>query len=304
MGRMEKRMSAVVLSVLLLALGGMLLQDLLSGDDSHIYHITILMDGSEEAYWQNFRLGVDRAARDRNADVRYRTRYEGEAGTAQAKALQSAWESGNDGVILFPVDQPLLEKTLEEAPAGLAITVVGADLENSRVDCTISADPVEMGRTLADAIAQDSITDVLLCLPAQETAAIALRRQGLTQRLTELGIRWSTATATPSDLPALSAGQAVAALEPTLAEALCQAAIQPGSVYGIGSSDLLFHHLEEGTVAALVVQSDYEVGYLSLLSLLDALEGTPPQDQLLSCYTVTAENMFSDPLDQILFPST
>ena len=57
-------------------------------------------------------------------------------------------------------------------------------------------------------------------------------------------------------------------------------------------------------MAALVVQSDYEVGYLSLLSLLDALEGTPPQDQLLSCYTVTAENMFSDPLDQILFPST
>ena len=33
MGRMEKRMSAVVLSVLLLALGGMLLQDLLAGWD-------------------------------------------------------------------------------------------------------------------------------------------------------------------------------------------------------------------------------------------------------------------------------
>ena len=55
--------------------------------------------------------------------------------------------------------------------------------------------------------------------------------------------------------------------------------------------------------AALVVQSDYEAGYLSLLSVLETLEGRRPEDQTLDCYTVTAENMFTDPMDQILFPS-
>ena len=63
-----------------------------------------------------------------------------------------------------------------------------------------------------------------------------------------------------------------------------------------------FCELEDGTVAALVIQSDYDAGYLSLLSVLETLEGRRPEDQTLDCYTVTAENMFTDPMDQILFP--
>ena len=51
-----------------------------------------------------------------------------------------------------------------------------------------------------------------------------------------------------------------------------------------------------------MVQSDYDAGYLSLLSVLESLDGVQPEDQILDCYTVTAENMFSDPMDQILFP--
>ena len=64
----------------------------------------------------------------------------------------------------------------------------------------------------------------------------------------------------------------------------------------------LLRGLEEGTAAALVIQSDYDAGYLSLLSVLETLEGRRPEDQTLDCYTVTAENMFTDPMDQILFP--
>ena len=36
--------------------------------------------------------------------------------------------------------------------------------------------------------------------------------------------------------------------------------------------------------------------------MLETLEGRRPEDQTLDCYTVTAENMFTDPMDQILFP--
>ena len=237
MGRTEKRVFAAVLAVLLLALGGMLLLALPAGDGPPIYHITILTDGSDEAYWQNFRLGADRAARDRNADLRYLSRYEGEPGPAQAQALRGLWEEGDcDGVILLPVDAASLGEALSEAPPELAVAVAGAAPEGGQADCVISADPGEMGRRLA--------------------------------------------------------------------EALCQAAgAGSGPVYGIGSSDLLLHYLEEGTAAALVVQSDYEAGYLSVQGVLDALEGSSPQDRDLACYTVTAETMFTDPLDQILFPS-
>ena len=42
---------------------------------------------------------------------------------------------------------------------------------------------------------------------------------------------------------------------------------------------------------------------LRLVDLQNLLrEGRRPEDQTLDCYTVTAENMFTDPMDQILFP--
>ena len=267
MGRTEKRVFAAVLAVLLLALGGMLLLALPAGDGPPIYHITILTDGSDEAYWQNFRLGADRAARDRNADLRYLSRYEGEPGPAQAQALRGLWEEGDcDGVILLPVDAASLGEALSEAPPELAVAVAGAAPEGGQADCVISADPGEMGRRLAEAIARDGAETAALYLPAQESQAAALRRQGLTRRLEELGVPWTTVEEDGEDL-ALPPGRAAVALEPALAEALCQAAgAGSGPVYGIGSSDLLLHYLEEGTAAALVVQSGYDAGYLSLLA--------------------------------------
>ena len=300
MGRMEKRVFAGVLAALLLALGAMLLQDLLAGDAPRIYHITILLDGSDEAYWQSFRLGADRAARDRNADVGYIFRYEGTPAAAQAQALRQAWEGESDGVILCPLDRTLLEETLSEAPAHLAVVTVGAALEGA--DCAIAAGTEALGRQLAQALAADGVTAVTLYHSPQETETLALRRQAFLQALEELGIACASAAAQPEGVEGLPEGPA-AALEPAMAETLCQAATEAGQVYGIGSSNLLLHYLEEGTAAALVVQSGYDAGYLSLLRLLEALEGGKPQDQTLDCYTATAENMFTDPMDQILFPS-
>ena len=51
-----------------------------------------------------------------------------------------------------------------------------------------------------------------------------------------------------------------------------------------------------------MVQCDYEAGYLSLQSLVGLIEGAGQADRTLSSYTVTAETMFEDPMDQILFP--
>ena len=128
----------------------------------------------------------------------------------------------------------------------------------------------------------------------------ALRRyRGLEERFQERGVVWRTVMATGVEMLPEPNGQPVVALEPGTTEALCT---WGGPVYGIGASNSILSSLKEGTAAALVIQSDYDAGYLSLLSILEALDGTQPEDRVLDCYTVTAENMFTDPMDQILFP--
>lgn len=302
MGRVEKRIFIGVLAVLVLALGAMALQRMFSSDAPTIYHVSVLLDGAGEDYWQNFRRGVDRAAREHNVDVRFLSRYEGEAGPAQVEALRREWEGETDAVVLIPIDGELLAQGLQKAPSDLAAAVAGPALESDRVSCYISADPEEMGRMLADALAADGVGACTVFLSREGVEAAARRYRGLSQRLRELGIACEHITVDLEEEFDLPAGRAAVALEPGMTETLCRKADAVSRVYGVGASNRLLHYMEEGLVKALVVQSDYDAGYLSLLSVLEALEGKQPEGRTLDSYTVTLENLFSDPMDQILFP--
>lgn len=303
MGRVEKRIFAGGLLLLALALGSMLAERLLFQDEAPVYHISVLLDGSGEDYWQNFRMGVERAAQENGADVRILTRYEGEAGPAQAQMLQKEWEGGADGAILIPVEQDILSQTLQAAPAGLAVAVMGPAMSGVEAACTISASNWEMGRRLADAIAADGAASCTLFFSqAGSSEAERERARGMRVRLEELKIpveQQKVDLEEEFDLP--DAG-ALAALTPEVAAGLCLQEGSAGRIYGIGTSNRLLHYVEEGAVAALVVQSDYEAGYLCLSGVLLALEGRRASDRVLDCYTVTRQTLFSDPLEQILFP--
>ena len=87
MSKNERHIFIGVLLVLAAALAVMLLQDTLAGRPQEIRRVAVLLDGADESYWQSFRLGVDKAAREHNVDVRYVFRYDGPAGEAQAQQL-------------------------------------------------------------------------------------------------------------------------------------------------------------------------------------------------------------------------
>ena len=109
-------------------------------------------------------------------------------------------------------------------------------------------------------------------------------------------------TVDPEEDFVLPDGRAAVALEPEMTQALCQRSGGALQVYGMGASNQLLHDLEEGKAAALAVQSDYDAGYLGLLSVIAQLEGERQENRVLESYVATAENMFTDPMDQILFP--
>ena len=79
MSKNERHIFIGVLLVLAAALAAMLLQDTLAGRPQEIRRVAVLLDGADESYWQSFRLGVDKAAREHNVDVRYVFRFDGPA---------------------------------------------------------------------------------------------------------------------------------------------------------------------------------------------------------------------------------
>lgn len=302
MGRGEKRVFLSVLAVLAVALAFMLMQSATGANTPRVYHVSVLLDGTGDDYSRNFKKGVEQAAAESNVDVRFIGSYIGNAGTAQAEALKKEWEGGADGAVVIPVDGDALALALMEAPQQLAVTLSGAEVTTEHRVTNVSADNRTMGARLAEAVYESGTKACTVFLLPNMGTAVGERYEGFAARLGELGVSHGKIETDDPAWELLAPGYALVALEPAMAEALCRLPTASGRVFGIGVSNRLLREAEDGAAAALVVQSDYDAGYLSLLSVVESLGGAVPMSVALECYTVTAENLFTEPLVQMLFP--
>ena len=302
MGRGEKRVFLSVLAVLVVALAFMLMQSVTGVNEPRVYHVSVLMDGTGDEYSRNFKKGVEQAAVDSNVDVRYISRYEGDAATGQAAALRSEWLGEANGVVIVPVDSDALALTLIDAPQQLAVTIAGPDIVTEHTVTYVTMDNRATGARLADAVFESGTKACTVFLPLNTGTAVRERYEGFSARLSELGMSHGTVETADLSQELLAPGYALVAMDPAMAEALCQISDAQGRVYGVGTSNRLLRYLEDGAAACLVVQSDYNAGYLSLMSVIDRLKGSARQDVTLESFTVTKENMFNEPLVQMLFP--
>lgn len=291
----EKRLFFGVLAVLLLALALLFAQWVSGGNTPKIYHVSVLLDGADSDYWKNFRAGMNQAALENNVDLRILTKYD----DTQEGALRSEWEGEADGVVIVPTDADALSETLKDVPSGLVVGVMGPELSSDRVNCYVSPDYAAMGRTLADAA--DTRAGCTLYLSPNASPAALLLADSVEISLLEQGIPCGRNTTAPEDIGAVAAAGALVAVEPVMTEALCAAMGAGGRVYGVGTSSRLLHYLEDGTAAALVVQSDYDAGYLSVLRVAQRLVRKNAENTVLETYTATSENMFEESMINILF---
>ncbi|MEG0780531.1 MAG: hypothetical protein RR426_07985 [Oscillospiraceae bacterium] len=303
MKREERGLFCVVLGVLAVALSLLLIQSIRGTGEPPIYRVSVLTDGTESDYWENFRSGVNQAALEHNVDVRFITAYEGEPGRAQPAALRREWEGEADGVVVIPAAGD--GQLFTDAPTRLAAAVMGPKPEKAKgAVCYVSADYDAMGARLGDTVAEMGAETCTLYLSPSGGAASSRLRFGLYRRLEELHIDYDAVAVNPAQLNTVAERGALVAVEPGMTEALCRNPRAAGRVCGVGASGRLLHYLEDGTAAALVVQSDFDAGYLSLTRVVELLDGGSPRDTVLDCYTATAENMFEEPMIQILFATT
>ena len=76
-------------------------------------------------------------------------------------------------------------------------------------------------------------------------------------------------------------------------------------LYGVGDSDEAVYDLDRGLIRTLIVIDQYEVAYSAMESLWLSLSNTRrgPEDRTVKFYVVKASNMYSDEMEQILFPT-
>jgi hypothetical protein len=169
----------------------------------------------------------------------------------------------------------------------------------------INLNDYAMGLKLAQDIGSaGGVNSCTIFMMADSGSCIHKRLDGLTYGLTSEGIAYTVreVTETSWESTVIDDGTAIA-LEAPVLEKLIEKTDEKVKLYGIGFTNEILHSLDEGYIQGIVVLSDYAAGYQSIISAVNALEGTAQPDQMLMrCYSASREDMYDGPVEQVLFP--
>ena len=273
-----------------------------AGDSEQVYYISILVSDPNDS----FRKGAEQAAQEYNADIHFVSGYGGGEGQ-QIEYLQREINNGADAIVVFnetgrSADLSSLGLSRSRCPY-IAVRENAAD-----ADCYIGADNASIGRRLGELVAERAPGQhCYLLYPAGQPNYINERLSAIKAQLDEDGTEYTVRSCEPdgSDIAEVISGVddcCLVALDEALLGELCRTA-QPGNaLFGVGYVSAVRTHLETGRIRALVVFSEYDAGYLSVKSAINALDTGSNKDIELELYTADAETMYTDPISKILFP--
>lgn len=274
--------------------------------------VSILLRESDTALWQNARLGMERAAADLGAEVRFLAPPRENDHDTQLALLLREVEGGADALVVVPADPMALEVALEEHRVSLPVVTMESALPG-RGAC-VAPDDGAVGRALALACLEDSERGtVLLVDTAGKSAGVAARLADCAGVLEAAGRRVEIRTL-PADqvagaLPTLlyETGAALAiAFEPAATLALVQGGeglTHPPLIYGVGAVGSIPAQLERGTLTASAAWSDYAAGYLAVQAAVRAAgDQGPAQTEALPFTLVRGEDIYEKDIQKLLFP--
>ena len=311
MGKMEKNICLIVLVIILILLA-VLFRRLHSSDKiASTYEVAVIMDNSSEEYWRYFKLGAEKAGADNNMDLRFVGMYLDMEEEGQLSYMEREIANDVDAIIISPINSSALEKWLEEKKITIPVITVGGKVSSQKVINHISADDYSMGESLAEAVAKDNPKSTCTIVYPNGTVEepIAKRYKGLIDKLEELNITYERYDMSKESLgygdiylSYIQDSENVIGLTSRITEQLSSFVGAEKKVYGIGITDEILAGLEKGTIRRIVAHSQYDAGYISINWINSYLKNKTVEDMLLEVYEVDKNNMFTKPLEQILFP--
>lgn len=288
-----------------------------------IHPISIILDDVNDDYYQNFKKGVDQAAREYHGDTSYTTLYRRGAAWEQIDLINREIEDGAETVIVVPVEADRLEQAMGEKKYGIPFVVFGSQVMGDEVNVQIELDSRQAGRLLAEQAAGELPEDVVCYLFAQdldqgETSQVY---EGVRSVLEEKGIEYVLkekeseeglfrATVESAVYPATTEHVAVMALDRM---SLSETAdiLRTNStyrkylwgVYGVGCTTSILSSLDAGVIDGLVTYNQYLAGYLSVQKAVEAISLPGRKVSIpLEFYYITRENMRDKQYEKMLYP--
>src|SRR5580693_10059444 len=288
--------------------------------------IPIIVKDTTSNYWQIVLAGARKAGKDLNVNVPELGAQSESDINGQISILENVVSEKPSAIVISPTQKAALGKPIDEAAKKVKIIGIDSAADSKAFTSFLTTDNVQGGRIAADGLAA-AITakygkaegDVALITSIPGVGSLDQRAKGFKEEIaakypglklvadkvadgqatTGLNIMTDLITANPNLrgvfasnlIMGQGAGQAIA--ENKKADAI--------KVIGFDSDDKTVKFLTDGTIAALVVQDPYRMGYDGVKTALAASKGEKvPENVDTGANLITKENMNSERSKELL----
>lgn len=275
--------------------------------------LSVVVREPDSGIWSNTRLGMEQAANDLGAELRFLTLTPANDGGAQEALLRREAEGGANALIAVPADSAALSSDLTALTGRTPLITLESPVDGAAG--FVSPDNAALGRALAQAVLDDWWGGgVLLLDTAGECAGVSERLESARQLLLEQNVPlriWLAPpeyTAAELSAAAKESGAAyVMAFEASATEYL--SSVQESGplslhLYGVGSTANIIASLDRGTLTAAAVWSEYTTGYLAVQGAVLAAQGKSPDSAPLAFWILRGEDIYALENQKLLFPIT
>lgn len=266
--------------------------------------LSVLFRDTDTSNWTVARQGMEQAADELGAELRFLTLTVQNDSREQEELLRREVEGGADALIAVPADPEALYTAMGQLAAPCPIVTLECALSGDTK--VVSPDNREVGRRLARALLEDCKSGQVVLLDTSsacpETSA---RLEGALEELTAAGVTAHVMTSLPQDREALEQIQRVMTFEASATRRTAEykeAENSSFSLYGVGSSTAITTRLEQGTITAIAAWSDYAAGYLAVQQAVQTVRDRPQALDALPFSIVRGEDIYAPENQKLLFP--
>ena len=275
----------------------------LSAPEPKRAEISILIRQTDSALWARARLGMEQAAEDWGAELRFLTLSRDNNSDEQLDLLRREAEVEVDAAVVVPADCHSLSALLAE---DWTLPVVTLESPVANAAACVSPENEQAGRLLAEQVARDFPDGGRALLidgsPAADGPSSRLKQAN--DFLKQNGFTTSICSEIPAQ-DQLNTTDAVLCFEAQTLEPALQQALQcetPPPIYGAGVTDGAVARLEKGQIAALAVWDEYSTGYLAVTRAVAAARKQRIQDDQLPVFIAQQGGTYDPDYEKILYP--
>lgn len=322
---MTKRRWAIltIATVLILAIMIPITMRAFAGDK--VYEVTVILKSEEVSeFWGEALNGIERASADYNIQYEVVSSVDENDVLGQMRILEKVIENKPDGIILAATDYFKLETLTEQIKgAGIDLVLIDSGVRGDNYDSLVSTDNYKAGyqgaKELTDYLVDP--THIVLVNHVQSSLTAMEREQGARDALkSTYGDGITVEIYYCNDDPD-AAYDYISRLDrygveidgiiglnerSTVGAARYLDDNNKGSqipVVGFDSSIEEIELMEKGTVKTLIIQQPFNMGYLSMESLFQAMNGKQVTKTIdTGSIIITGENMYDPEHQVLLFP--